>query len=461
MLIKNLPGIFYLVDGSFRFHRWNGALEQVTGLSPGELKGKNGLDLFEGDGLSKIRCGLEKALAKGEATEEAELVARTGARIPYLFTGTSARLKGERYVLGTGIDLRAHMCLEDALQGSQVLCRTRTDRKTPGAESALLPSAARDVSPLGNMIGASPAMKQVHRLVLSAAASSANVIVYGESGTGKELFARAIHNQSNRSGRAFVPVNCAAIPENLLESEFFGYKKGAFTGAHLDTQGYLDMANGGTLFLDEIDELAPTLQAKLLRAIELGEYSPVGSTELKTSDFRIISATNNEHPIKKSRRGALRRDFFYRIHVIPVHLPPLRQRREDIPLLAEHFLRLYSEQDGEILTLPRHLMDVFMAHDWPGNVRELQNVIQRYLVGAELDLPMALMHESKDSQRHTWGKANRVGKSPLLGQRLRSAEKSTIAEALDRCQDNRSRAASVLGVSRMTLYRKMRRLGMI
>ncbi len=461
MLIQSLPGIFYLVDGSFRFHRWNGTLERISGYSPRELKGKNGLELFEGDGLRKIRNGLQKALAHGAATEEAELVARTGARIPYLFTGTSARLKGRRYVLGTGIDLREYLRLGSALQGSECLWPKRTKSKAGGARSFFLSAGVQAAGPPGNMIGTSPAMKQVHRLVMKAAAHSANVIVYGESGTGKELFARAVHEQSNRSGRAFVPVNCAAIPENLLESEFFGYRKGAFTGAHLDKQGYLDMADGGTLFLDEIDELTELLQAKLLRAIELGEYSPVGSTELRRSDFRIISATNNEHRIRQSWKGWLRRDFFYRIHVIPVHLPPLRHRQEDIPHLVKHFLEIYSEPNEEAPPLPPHLMEAFMAHDWPGNVRELQNVIQRYLVGAELELPMVPLREpgaSRPSSRHN---AGRAGAGPVLRQRMRSAEKRVIQEALDRSQDNRSRAASMLGVSRMTLYRKMRSLGMI
>ncbi len=440
MLIKSLPGIFYLVDGSFRFHRWNGTLERLTGYSPGELMGKNGLELFEGDGLRKIRHGLETALTKGEATEEAELIDRSGVRIPYLFTGTSARLKGKRYVLGTGIDLRAHMATGKAL---------------------LPPWLATKEDPLGSMVGESPAMQEVQRLVSSAAASSANVIVYGESGTGKELFARAVHERSRRSDGAFVPVNCAAIPENLLESEFFGYRKGAFTGANLDKPGYLDLANGGTLFLDEVDELTEILQAKLLRAIELGEYSPVGSTEIKRSDFRIISATNNVHLIESPLRGSLRTDFFYRIHIIPVHLPPLRQRREDIPLLAEHFLGLYSEQEEEIPPLPCEMLGVLMEHDWPGNVRELQNVVQRYLVGAELELPLATPRTPEDPRQYEGEMGFEMGQSAALRHRLRRAEKSAIAEALDRYGDNRSQAASMLGVSRMTLYRKMKRLGMI
>ena len=209
-------------------------------------------------------------------------------------------------------------------------------------ENISLRSSIKDRYRLGSLIGKSPAMQEVYELILNAAATNANVIVYGDSGTGKELVAKAIHEMSNRSEKGFVPVNCAAIPENLLESEFFGHKKGAFTGAHADKQGYLDVADGGTLFLDEVGELSLSLQAKMLRAIEGGGYSPVGSSVNKLSDFRIIAATNR-NLLEQVRKRGIREDFFYRIHVIPINVPPLRDRKEDIPLLMEHFLKLYSE----------------------------------------------------------------------------------------------------------------------
>ncbi len=253
-----------------------------------------------------------------------------------------------------------------------------------------------------------------------------------------------------------MPVNCAAIPENLLESEFFGHEKGAFTGAHADKQGYLDLADGGTLFLDEVGELSLGLQAKLLRAIEGGGYSPVGGSVSRASDFRIIAATNRDLP-EQLREGGMREDFFYRIHVIPIRVPPLRERREDIPLLLEHFFRVFSG-DGRIPPVPGHVIEVLMRYDWPGNVRELQNVVQRYTAVGLIDLPA-----SPDSGRGR----SRMGPSerkegPSKGVRLQvlvdDAERAALRNALDSSGGNRSRAARALGISRRTLLRKMKRL---
>jgi transcriptional regulator with PAS, ATPase and Fis domain len=233
-------------------------------------------------------------------------------------------------------------------------------------ENINLRSSIKDRYRLGSIIGKSRAMQEVYERILNAAATNANVIIYGDSGTGKELVARAIHDMSTRSQKPFVPVNCAAIPENLLESEFFGHKKGAFTGAHANKRGYLDMADGGTLFLDEVGELALSLQAKLLRAIENGGYTPVGSSVNKDADFRVIAATNRNLP-EQLRTGGMREDFFYRIHVIPINVPPLRDRREDIPLLLEHFLKRYSEA-GRVKPVPGHVIGELINYHWPGNV---------------------------------------------------------------------------------------------
>jgi transcriptional regulator with PAS, ATPase and Fis domain len=215
--------------------------------------------------------------------------------------------------------------------------------------------------------------------------------------------------------------------------------------------------DGGTLFLDEIDMLTPTLQAKLLRAIEGGGYSAVGSTVIKNSDFRIIGATNSEDLMEHRSRGSMRKDFFYRIHIIPIHLPPLRHRKGDIPLLLEHFLKLYSKEE-KILALPGHMLQAFMNYDWPGNVRELQNVIQRYLAVERFELPSASVSGSDDSRGRPQPAKSIAGGDPLLRKSLEGTEKASIRDALDRCHGNRGRAAAVLGISRMTLYRKMKRL---
>jgi len=325
-------------------------------------------------------------------------------------------------------------------------------------ENISLRSSIKDRYRLGKIIGKSPAMQEVYEFILNAAATNANVIVYGDSGTGKELVARAIHEMSSRSEKEFVPVNCAAIPENLLESEFFGHKKGAFTGAHADKQGYLDLADRGTLFLDEVGELGLSLQAKLLRAIEGGGYSPVGSSVNKISDFRIIAATNR-NLLEQVRRRGIREDFFYRIHVIPINVPPLRDRKEDIPLLVEHFLKQYSE-NADPPPVPGQVLEALMSYDWPGNVRELQNAIQRYIAVKRLEfIP------SSPPVRNDWGGAEaanltETARDVRLNQNVEEAERGSIRKALELCNGRKGMAAKALGISRKTLFRKMKRLEM-
>ncbi len=349
-------------------------------------------------------------------------------------------------------------------------------------ENVNLRSSIKDRYRFGDIIGKSPAMQKVYELILNAAASTANVIIYGESGTGKELVARAIHDMSSRASNPFVPVNCGAIPENLLEAEFFGHKKGAFTGALADKPGYLDLADGGTLFLDEVGELDPTMQVKLLRAIEGGGYTPVGSNITRHSDFRVIAATHR-NLLERSRKGLMREDFFFRIHIIPITLPSLRQRKDDIPLLVEHFLRVYSP-DGTIPAMPGRVMEQLIGYDWPGNVRELQNVVQRYLTVNRLDFltPEAMSpgnggaKPATDSETRgdpggvtAPGRVARVveeaGESTGGGVDLKDAteslERKVIKEALDAHRWNKSRTAESLGVSRKTLFRKMKRLGLL
>ncbi len=351
--------------------------------------------------------------------------------------------KGEPGVLLTARDITEAKLREISMQEEAESLRR---------ENVNLRSSIRDRYRFGNIIGKSPAMQEIYELILNAAAGSANVIIYGESGTGKELVARAIHKMSKRSDQAFVPVNCAAIPENLLESEFFGHRRGAFTGAHSDKEGFLDLANGGTIFLDEVGELDIMLQVKLLRAIEGGGYMPVGSNVTRFSDFRIIAATHR-NLLEQSRKGKMREDFFFRIHIIPINLPPLRQRRDDIPLLAEHFLRVYSG-DQNAPALPGKVLDALVAYDWPGNVRELQNVIQRYLTVNRLDF---LTMEPASAQG---GVRTTVEPDTSLKDATENVEKTIIQEALDQHRWNKSRTAVALGISRKTLFRKMKRFGL-
>ena len=310
-------------------------------------------------------------------------------------------------------------------------------------ENRVLRSSLKERYRLGDILGRSPAMQAVYELILKAAATDASVAIFGESGSGKELAAHAVHDHSMRKKRRFVAVNCGAIQESLFEREFFGHRKGAFSSAHADAPGYLDMADGGTLFLDEVSDLTVGMQAKLLRAIEGGGYRPVGATESKVADFRIISASNT--PLDdKVGSGLMRNDFFYRIQVIQIQLPPLRDRKQDIPLLVEHFLRRIKAPAG-MDRVPGHIMDTLIEYEWPGNVRELRNVLQRYVTLGNLEFltPNATIAAS----------ANPVDLDlPSATQHL---ERALIAKALRQTDGNRTKAAALLGISRRALFRKL------
>ncbi len=320
-------------------------------------------------------------------------------------------------------------------------------------ENLRLRAAIKERYRFGEIVGKSPVMQKVYEMILRAAATDTNVIVYGESGTGKELVARAIHALSDRAGHRFVPVHCGAIPHHLMESEFFGYKRGAFTGADQTKPGLLDHADQGTLFLDELGEIKEEMQVKLLRALDGSGYTPIGSLEVKRPDVRIISATNKSL-VQLLDKGAMREDFFYRIHIFPINLPPLRERKEDIPLLAEHFLAKHGHP-GTVLR--GHELDALINYNWPGNVRELENTLQRYISMNHLDFT---------------GVPGRngglpAGNAPIeiypLEQPLRDAtqafEKAYLFALLNRHQWNRTKVAAILGIERKTLYLKMKSLG--
>jgi PAS domain S-box-containing protein len=310
-------------------------------------------------------------------------------------------------------------------------------------ENRALRSSLKERYRLGEILGRSQAMQEVYELIIKAAATDASVAVFGESGSGKELVAHAIHNYSSRKNKRFVAVNCGAIQESLFEREFFGHRKGAFSSAHADSPGYLDMADGGTLFLDEVSDLTVNMQAKLLRAIEGGGYRPVGGTETISTDFRIISASNADLG-NKVTCGQMRKDFFYRIQVIQIQLPPLRERKQDIPLLVEHFLRNMKAPSG-MANVPGRTMDILMDYDWPGNVRELRNVLQRYVTLGHVEF-LTPGYESKTAS---------PGTQISLREAVQELEKSLITKALHQAGGNRTRAATLLGISRRALFRKM------
>jgi len=307
---------------------------------------------------------------------------------------------------------------------------------------------------LDDLIGVSPPMQEIKKLISKVAASDANVLLLGESGTGKELVACAIHQSSERGKGAFVPVNCAAIPAELLESELFGHVKGAFTGAVRDREGKFSQADGGTIFLDEVGELPLELQPKLLRVLQEMEVEPVGGRSRRV-DVRVVAATNLDLQAATGS-GRFREDLYYRLAVIPVQLPSLRERREDIALLVKDFVGLYGNQDD--MSIEADAMDMLRGYDWPGNVRELENSIERMLVLRQgntvgiADLPPAL--RKKDAEP-----PSSILRLPEDGYPLEQLEKEAVLQALERCSGNQSKAARFLSIPRHTLIYRLEKYG--
>lgn len=326
-------------------------------------------------------------------------------------------------------------------------------------EILLLKSAAINQYGLDKIVGQSYKMQQIYNLILEVASSDASVLIYGESGTGKELVANAIHKLGSNKLKPFLPVNCGGIPDNLIESEFFGYKKGAFTGAHIDKAGFLEILDGGTLFLDEIGEINLNMQVKLLRAIDGDGYTPLGSNQIIKPKVRIISATNkdlNDHVEK----GLMRSDFFYRINVVPLYLPPLRERRDDISLLIYHFLKKFST--GKSLPhIPPKIMDGLEQYNWPGNIRELQNIIHRYITLNRLDVFNSCLSTKwfDDSSEKSVPKLE--GQCANLQDAMKHYEKIILLHSLKKNQWNQSKTASSLGINRKTLYSKIKKYNIV
>ena len=301
-------------------------------------------------------------------------------------------------------------------------------------------------SPRHQMIGSGPAMQRVVQLIKKVAPTDATVLIRGPSGTGKELVARALHKNSSRRDRPLVTINCAALQESLLESELFGHERGAFTGAQQAKPGLFEVAEGGTLFIDEVAEMAPALQAKLLRVLEDGHYRRVGGTKECHADVRVIAATNK--PLEEEQKaGRFREDLFYRLNVVGIDLPPFRERREDIPALVEHFLT--TRQLGKVrCTVDADAMRALLNHGWPGNIRELANVLERAQILAEDNL--ITLDDLPDAMQVVRPSAEVSNADPL---NLSEIERRTVRAALEQAEGNKLHAAKALGISRRTLYR--------
>jgi DNA-binding NtrC family response regulator len=348
-----------------------------------------------------------------------------------------------------------------------------TERRRLLDHTAMLERRLEQMEKFGELIGNSPRMQDVYRLAMGVAAASSTVLILGESGTGKELTARAIHQHSSRSDKAFVAVNCSAIPVDLVESELFGHKRGAFTGATADREGLFEAANNGTIFLDEVGDLPPLAQVKLLRVLQEGEVKRVGANETRIVDVRVIAATNVDLRTRIGE-GAFREDLFYRLNVVAISLPPLREREDDVPLLAYHFLKKYSERTGRsVQRISTEAMQMLQAQPWPGNVRELENAIEYAVVFCKGDeitpdaLPMAREQRAVASSRQSREPGGVVLPSSLLDlpyrdakQRAVDAFESAYFDALlRRTGGNVSEAARQAGLDRSNFRRAAKRSG--
>jgi len=300
-----------------------------------------------------------------------------------------------------------------------------------------------DLEGFAGLIGRDPKMLKIYRQITDMANNQYPVHITGETGTGKELVAAAIHNESLRGGGPFVPVNCAALPEGMLESELFGHVRGAFTGAVRDKKGRFELAHGGTLFLDEVADLTKSVQVRLLRVLQEGTFERVGGEETVSVDVRLISAANRDLK-REVEKGHFRDDLYYRINVVPIHLPPLRERKNDIPLLVEHLLKQGSKEGQETLGLSKEALADMVDYPWPGNVRELQSAIRFALIKAKGKI---IQPENLPMELQEW-KNSRSSRGPS-----RKLDPESVEAALTRAGGNKAKAARILGVGRATLYR--------
>jgi len=340
VIMDSMPGLAYIFDKDRKLVAWNKVAEEILELSADEMKEKMASSVSQASDTARVRSAFEECFSSGSASVEHTIVTKSGKKIPVISKARSCVIDGENYLIGLAVDISDLVSAQEKINDQMKEISRLNDLLK--AENIYLKDQYESTSIRNEIIGESESIKYIHFKIKQVAPTNATVLIEGETGTGKELVARAIHKESKRSNKPFIKVNCASIPENLIESELFGHEKGAFTGAFEKRIGRFELANGGTIFLDEIGELPLNVQPKLLHILQQGEFERIGSSKTIKTDVRIIAATNKilTDEIKK---GRFRNDLYYRLNVFPISVSPLRSRKDDIPLLAEYYSKHYSE----------------------------------------------------------------------------------------------------------------------
>ncbi len=423
----------FTVDLEHNITSFNRAAEKITGMSCLKAIGKKCHEVFQVD-ICQGECVLRQSMENGEEVKDCRVTIKDVSDHHVPVSVSAANLLNDDGV---------------------VVGRVWTFRDLSTEE--LLRKEIAEKYTFEDIISKSHAVKKILDILPDIAESDSTVLIEGPSGSGKELFAKAIHNLSKRSQGKFVGINCGALPDTLLESELFGYVKGAFTDAKRDKPGRFAMAQGGTILLDEIGDISTALQIKLLRVLQEKEYEPLGATYTLKTDARIIAATNRNLP-ELVARGQFREDLYYRLNVVKITLPSLAARREDIPLLIDHFLRIFnSRKEKDIQQLSGEAMAMLMSHDFPGNIRELENIIEYAFVLCR-NHEIRPEHLPQDLWRHVVGEQQTQLPAPKLNL-IAQAEAETIRQALIRNQGSKQKTAMEMGLHKTTLWRKMKKLG--
>jgi PAS domain S-box-containing protein len=431
IILESISDGVFTVDHDWRITSFNRAAEEITGVPRKEAIGRRCCDVFR-SGMCETDCALRRTMETGVqiVNRAAYIVDSEGRRVPV--SVSTALLRDEKRKIVGGVETFRDLSVVEELR-----------KELEGRFE------------LGDMVSRSPAIRRIFDILPQVAASESTVLIQGETGTGKELLARALHGLSRRAEGPFVAVNCGALPDTLLESELFGYLAGAFTGAEKDKPGRFAIAEGGTIFLDEIGDVSPALQVRFLRFLQERTYEPLGGAESLHADVRVIAASNRDLATLV-REGAFRQDLFYRINVVRLELPPLRKRKEDVPLLVQRFIeRLNRAQGRGVSGISPEAVAILMAHDFPGNIRELENAVEHAFVLCgdgpieSAHLPAEFNAAPKPSSR-----ISRIAASP------RALEAQAILDALRRNRFNRLAAARDLGIHKSTLFRKIKSFGL-